>query len=249
MNRHLPIKTALLLSFLLAAWLMPRAQDQNNLAPGAPGHDAQWTNAGKDGVGTSNTVESKVWFTLRDGALTEVYYPTVDVANTRALEFVVAGCGDPSLESTGANHRVEVVDPQSLTFRQINTAKSGAYTITKTYTTDPERPVVLIDVELHGPCHAPQKFYVYYDPSLNNSGMHDSAWTEDGALLASDADKASALVSSGGFVTTTNGYFETSDGLTELRSRGQLETRYARAADGNVVQMGEVRGRDRKSVV
>src|SRR5437660_367460 len=103
MNRHLPIQTALLLSFLLAAWLMPRAQDRNNLAPGAPGHDAQWTNAGKDGVGTSNTVESKVWFTLRDGALTEVYYPTVDVANTRTLKFVVAGCGDPSLESTGAN--------------------------------------------------------------------------------------------------------------------------------------------------
>ena len=245
MKKNIPLRTLLLSLVLLFILVAPRAQSagaDSNLAPGSPGHDAQWTNAGKDGVGTSNTVESKVWFTLRDGALTEVYYPTVDVANTRTLEFVVAGCGDPSLESTGANHRVEVVDPQSLTFRQINTAKSGAYTITKTYTTDPERPVVLIDVELHGPCHAPQKFYVYYDPSLNNSGMHDSAWTEDGALLASDADKASALVSSGGFVTTTNGYFETSDGLTQLRSRGELETRYARATDGNVVQVGEVKG-------
>src|SRR5256714_1774946 len=236
----------ILLSFVLcAAPVTQHAQQMgmsDNLAPGAPGQDAQWTNAGKDAVGTSNTLESKVWFTLRDGVMTEVYYPTVDVANTRTLEFAVAGCDDPSLESTGANHRVEVVDPQSLTFRQINTAKSGAYTITKTYTTDPERPVVLIDVELQGRCRALQKFYVYYDPSLNNSGMHDSAWTEDGALLASDADKASALVSSVGFVETTNGYFETSDGLTELRSRGQLETRYARAADGNVVQMGEVRG-------
>src|SRR5436190_6731563 len=89
----------------------------NGLAPGAPGHDAQWTNAGKDAVGTSNTTDSKVWFTLRGGVMTEVYYPTVDVANTRTLEFAVAGCDDPSLESAGANHRVEVVDPQSLTFR------------------------------------------------------------------------------------------------------------------------------------
>src|SRR3989440_3850730 len=96
----------------------------NDLAPGAPGHDAQWTNAGKDAVGTSNTVESKVWFTLRGGVMTEVYYPTVDVANTRALEFVYTGCGT-SLESADAEHRVEIVDPQSLTFRQINTAKSG----------------------------------------------------------------------------------------------------------------------------
>src|SRR2546423_4629014 len=210
----------ILLSFVLcAAPVTQHAQQMgmsDNLAPGAPGQDAQWTNAGKDAVGTSNTLESKVWFTLRDGVMTEVYYPTVDVANTRTLEFAVAGCDDPSLESAGANHRVEVVDPQSLTFRQINTAKSGAYKITKTYTTDPERPVVLIDVELLGPCHAQQQFYVYYDPSLNNSGMHDSAWTQDGALLASDADKASALVSSVGFVETTNGYFETSDGLTEL---------------------------------
>ncbi|MDT5293608.1 MAG: glucoamylase, partial [Acidobacteriota bacterium] len=79
------------------------------------------------------------------------------------------------------------------------------------------------------------------DPSLNNSGMHDSAWTEDGALVASDSDKASALVSSTGFDETTNGYFGTSDGLDELHKRGFLQSRYGRAADGNVVQVGEVR--------
>src|SRR2546423_5726694 len=243
MKKHLPSHAFLFALTLFSAFLAARAQSTatgNNLAPGAPGHDAQWTNAGKEAVGTSNTLDSKVWFTLREGAMTEVYYPTVDVANTRTLEFVYTGCGYPSLESKDAKHRVEVIDPQSLSFRQVS--ETDMYTITKTYTTDPERPTVLIDVELQGRCRALQKFYVYYDPSLNNSGMHDSAWTEDGALLASDADKASALVSSVGFVETTNGYFETSDGLTELRSRGQLETRYARAADGNVVQMGEVRG-------
>jgi glucoamylase len=237
-----PTLRAILLSvFLFSSSIAPYAQRaDNNLAPGAPGHDAQWTNAGKEAVGTSNTLDSKVWFTLREGAMTEVYYPTVDVANTRTLEFIYTGCGNPSLESKDAKHRVEVIDPQSLTFRQVS--ETDMYTITKTYTTDPERPTILIDVELSGRCRALQRFYVYYDPSLNNSGMHDSAWTEDGALVASDADKASALVSSSGFFETTNGYFETSDGLTELRSRGDLETRYARAADGNVVQVGEVRG-------
>src|SRR2546423_101829 len=243
MKKHLPSHAFLFALTLFSAFLAARAQSTatgNNLAPGAPGHDAQWTNAGKEAVGTSNTLDSKVWFTLREGAMTEVYYPTVDVANTRTLEFVYTGCGNPSLESKDAKHRVEVIDPQSLSFRQVS--ETDMYTITKTYTTDPERPTVLIDVELSGRCRALQRFYVYYDPSLNNSGMHDSAWTEDGALLASDADKASALVSSGGFVTTTNGYFETSDGLTQLRSRGELETHYARATDGNVVQVGEVKG-------
>ncbi len=61
----------------------------NNLAPGAPGKDAQWESAGKTGVGTSTTLESKVWFTLHGGVMTEVYYPTVDVANVRLLQFIV----------------------------------------------------------------------------------------------------------------------------------------------------------------
>src|SRR5436305_14351038 len=181
---------ALLLALaLLSSFFAARAQNvatDNNLAPGAPGHDAQWTNAGKDAVGTANTTESKVWFTLRDGVTTEVYYPTVDVANTRTLEFAVAGCGGLSLESEAAAHRVEVVDPRSPSFRQVS--ETDQYTLAKTYTTDPERPVVLIDVEFRGRCRAPQSLYVFYDPSLNNSGMLDSAWTEGGALVAMDLD-------------------------------------------------------------
>jgi glucan 1,4-alpha-glucosidase len=245
MNKNLSLH-ALLLAFVMlslhaAAYAQGAGESgNNNLAPGAPGRDAQWTNAGKEAVGTSNTMESKVWFTLRGGVMDEVYYPTVDAANTRTLQFIVTGCRETQPEGEAATHRIEVIDPQSLSFRQ--TSETGAYTITKTYTTDPERPVVLIDVEFRGRCRALQRLYVYYDPSLNNSGMHDSAWTEGGALLASDADKASALVSSTGFYETTNGYFGTSDGLDELLKRGFLSEHYGRAADGNVVQVGEING-------
>jgi glucoamylase len=233
---------ALLLSIaVLAATVGTRSQVPNNLAPGAPGRDAHWTSAGKEAVGTSNTLESKVWFTLRGGVMDEVYYPTVDVANTQTLQFVVVGCGDGLTQEEGAANRLEVIDPQSLSFRQ--TSETSTYTLTKTYTTDPERPVILIDVEFKSRCRALQQAYVFYDPSLNNSGMHDSAWTEDGALLASDADKASALVSSVGFTETTNGYLGTaSDGLEELKTRGALSARHARASDGNVVQVGLPRG-------
>src|ERR1043165_9310548 len=139
MNRRPSIKIFLAFSFLLATCGAARAQAVNNLAPGAPGHDAQWTNAGKDAVGTSNTLESKVWFTLRDGVMTEVYYPTVDAAQTRTLEFVVTGCGEVSQESAVAARRVEVTDTQSLSFRQVS--ETSLYTLTKTYTTDPARPL------------------------------------------------------------------------------------------------------------
>ena len=241
MSKRFFLRVALL-SLTLCAWPLPqRAQVQDGLAPGRPGRDAQWPSAGKEAVGTSNTWESKVWFTLRGGVMDEVYYPTVDVANTQTLRFIVKGCDVVREGENGAAHKLEVTDPRSLSFRQ--TSDGTTYTLTKTYTTDPERPVVLIDVEFFNSCRAPQRLYVYYDPSLGNSGMHDTAWTEDGVLLASDGDRASALVSSEGFVETSNGFAGASDGLEELSRRGRLVKHYARAADGNVAQIARVRGR------
>jgi glucoamylase len=59
------------------------AQATNALAPGALGADAYWPSAAKNGLGTSNTLASKVWFTLNNGVLTEVYYPQLDVPNVQ----------------------------------------------------------------------------------------------------------------------------------------------------------------------
>lgn len=250
----------LLYIFILSLWALPLfAQTTNNLAPGAPGTDAQWESAGKKGLGTSASLESKVWFTLGDGVMTEVYYPTVDVANVQALQFVIVSADGRRVETEAEDtlHRVEVLDSRSLTFRQINTAKSGAYTIAKTYVTDPARPTVLIDVQFKS--RTGWRLHVYYDPSLNNSGMHDSAWSigraggitgelvsGEQALLARDVDKASALVYSprpgalGFFGRVSNGYLGTSDGLLELRHKGRLKDDYWRATDGNVLQVAEI---------
>jgi glucoamylase len=236
------------------------AQTMNDLAPGAPGKDAQWESAGKDAVGTSLSLESKVWFTLRDGVMTEVYYPTLDVPNVQMLQLIIVG-GKVETESEDTIHHLEVLDPRALSFRQINTAKSGYYTITKTYVTDPQRNTILIDIQFDS--RTANNVYVYYDPSLNSSGMHDSAWTEGDALLAVDGDKASALISSSGFAyedepfrdvlkpedraqekEISNGYLGVSDGLTELKRNWNNRgfTSYLRAVDGNVVQVAALKG-------
>ena len=216
------------------------AQTTNNLAPGAPGKDAQWESACKDGIGTSASLESKVWFTLRNGVMTEVYYPTVDVANVRLLQLVVVSIDGKSVEveSEATTHSTHVLDPQSLTFSQVNQAKSGAYTIRKTYVVDPLRHALQIAVHFETRNQAPYRLYVYYDPSLSNSGMHDSAWTQEDALLASDGDKASALISSTGFEEMTNGYYETSDGLTELRREAQAAKGYSSGAEDKILFRG-----------
>jgi glucoamylase len=235
------------------------AQTTNVLPPGAPGADAHWRTAAKNGFGTANNVRSKVWFTLADGVMTEVYYPTLDVPNVQMLQLVVVD-GSVRTESEDTTHRLEILDANAPIFRQINTARSGNYTIRKTYVTDPQRNTVLIDITFDSRIAA--NVYLYYDPSLNNSGMHDSAWTEADALIAVDGDKASALISSSGFayehefgrsflkpqersnvLDMSNGYLGMSDGLTELKRNWNRTsfTPYGRAASGNVVQVAALK--------
>src|SRR5688572_25955734 len=168
-------------------------QTTNKFAPGAPGLDSHWPSAAKNGFGTANTLRSKVWFTLNNGVMTEAYYPQLDVPNTQSLQFIVCAAGNCETEADDMRHEIRVLDSRALSFRQINTARNGAYTITKTYTTDPDRPAILIDVSFTSNSKASYGLYVYFDPSLKNSGMHDIGWSEEDAFLAIDADIATAL--------------------------------------------------------
>lgn len=203
----------------------------------AQGADAHWPTAAKNGFGTSTTLASKVWFTLANGVMTEVFFPTLDVPNVQNLQLLLVTDGNVNADTESADtiHRLELPDSGSLTFRQINTAKNGQYTITKTYVTDPQRNTVLIDVQFdsRGAVHP----YVYYDPSLNNSGMHDSAWAEGDAFIAVDGNKASALMSSCGFTNESGTGYLNTIGKIDLSSR---------ADNGNVMQLARIRDLETK---
>src|SRR3954453_19723367 len=95
-------------------------------APGAPGDNAIWTPANKTGFGTSTTTTSKVWHTLQDGKLTEVFYPDLGTPSVRDLQFIVSdGKTFAERESDSTTQRVELADSRSLTYRQVNTDKDG----------------------------------------------------------------------------------------------------------------------------
>ena len=96
----------------------------------AQGNDAHWATAAKNGFGTSNTLASKVWFTLADGVMTEVFYPTIDMPSVKTLQFQVVTGTKTENEIDDTVHQLELPNPSSLTFRQINRAKTGTYTIT-----------------------------------------------------------------------------------------------------------------------
>ncbi|MDH3494629.1 MAG: glycoside hydrolase family 15 protein, partial [Acidobacteriota bacterium] len=240
------------------------------VAPGGPGADAQWASAGKQGVGTSASLESKIWFTLQGGALTDVYYPNVAVNNVHMLQFVVVDPKTKKVETErdDADHEIKVLRPDSLTFQQINTAKSRKWKIKKTYVTNPSGASIWFRVSFETK-DKDLALYLYYDPSLANSGMGDTAtvetaWiaekvttidssgrrkkvTKGGAdtgerVIASFEKNIWSLISVFGSSTSQHsaGFVGENDGLFQLRTGGRLFQRYELARNGNIAQIARI---------
>ena len=92
-------------------------------APGAPGQAATWSPGDKDGFGTARTTASKVWYTLNDGALSEVFFPRIDTPATRDTQLAVSdGASFADREDTSTTHTTALLDGRSLVYRQVNTA-------------------------------------------------------------------------------------------------------------------------------
>jgi glucoamylase len=229
-------------------------------APGAPGKDAEWLSAAKQAIGTSANPESKVWFTLANGVLTEVLYPNVQTAQVQMLQFVVVNPKTKKVETEwdDANHQIKALRPDSLSFQQINTAKSGEWTITKTYAVDPQNDSLLIDVQFSSKLKD-LNLYVYYDASIANSGMKDKAYVGPRVLiplasenkspeqlpeygLAAHEDTThSLLMFTSPISELRSGYAGISDGMDELRKSGKIpETIWRTDAPGNVAQVARI---------
>src|SRR3954462_5079565 len=107
--------------------------------PAAASAATTWTPADKDGYGTSTTTSSKVWHTLDDGRLTEVFYPDLGTPSVRSLELIVSdGRTFAQRDSTAATRTVQLLDSRSLTSRQVD-EQPGRFRVEKTYVTDPAR--------------------------------------------------------------------------------------------------------------
>ena len=224
---------------LLACILVTAPAGPAQTATGAPGEKPVWTNGNKTGLGTSATETSKVWFTLgENGALNEVYYPTIDRANTRDLELAVTdGHGFFEIESRDTDRAIQTPDPAALIFTQVNTSKSGRYRVRKTYITDPAGNTLLVRMRLTTLKGGPLRAFLYFDPALKNSGLRDHGSASGQTLITSKEGVACALAASPAFTAVSTGYAGRSDGLKELRSGSKLAHRYTDAPDGNVAQI------------
>ena len=222
----------------------PRA---TGTAPGAPGAKPDFAPADKHGFGTSTTPASKVWFTLEGAELTEIYYPRLDTPSFRDLQFVVTdGHSLVETERDSTSQRTVLVDPRSLTYRQVNTDKRGRWRLTKTYVTDPGRAVVVVNVVFQSLTGHPYRLYLVADPQLSNNGAQDSGHCSDQGLIDSDGQMASAILTQPALTEASCGFKGTSDGLTDLLAHHRMAWHYASAPNGNVVQLAARRSPARR---
>lgn len=214
-------------------------------APGAPGIALNWCDGAKQMVGTS-LGPARVWFTVGQGILNEVYYPRVDIPQIRDLGFIVAD---------GAGFWVEV---KALQACEITTPEPGIpavqivhrhprFTLIQRLVPEPNRDVMLLEIALEG--DAGLRPYVLLAPHLGGTGQHNHAeaghfrgrralWAQQGpfglALMA--VNEAQSDV----FGHCSAGYTGISDGWQDFDRHGQLQSRYTRAGPGQVALAGEL---------
>ena len=118
-------------------------------APGFPGVAATWSPAAKCGIGRALSPLSRLAFTLGRGILNEVYYPALDQAAIRDLEFIVTGPGGFfSEEQKDCATNTELLAAGVPGYRIENLCGSGRYRILKEIITDPHRDVLVQRVKI-----------------------------------------------------------------------------------------------------
>jgi glucoamylase len=220
-------------------------------APGRPGMEPRWTRGNKDGVGTAYSVESKLWYTLWSGIVTEVYFPTVDRPQIRDMQFLVTD-GETFFheEKRHLRHRVEKLAKHALGYRVTNEDPEGRYDIVKEIIGDPHLPVLLQNIALRRKSKERKgedgriNMYALCAPHLEVGGWGNCALsTEFSGRKLLVAQKQSTWMAMGAnvpFTKTSCGYVGSSDGWTDLSSDFKMDWEYDSADDGNVALTAEI---------
>jgi glucoamylase len=216
-------------------------------APGSPGIPARWTSSAKSGVGTALSAASRVWFTVSHGILNEVYYPRVDQACTRDMGLIVTdGKAFFSEEKRDTKSEVHYLAKGVPAYRLVNTCTQGRYRIQKDIVTDPQRDVVLQQIQFTPLEGAVEDYHLYVllAPHLGNHGGQNTAWIGDfkgvPMLFAERAGSALALGCSAPWLKRSAGFAGASDGWQDLTQHKQMMWTHERAEDGNVALTAEI---------
>ncbi|MFC4077283.1 hypothetical protein [Salinithrix halophila] len=158
----------------------------------------------KEGVGTAFSPLSKVWFTLSQGAVSEIYHPNLSTPVQSRLELSVSdGQGRCYRESLDMTHRLEHPDEHALTYRQVNGDPAGCFRLSKISFTDPSRQCFILHGRLETQQGSPTDYRLNFrwEPWTGGKHRHHIRLLEEGGdrfLCAENGEKAAVLAASCG---------------------------------------------------
>ena len=198
-------------------------------APGGPGAATGWGPGRKQGFGTSPGRQSRVWFTIADGNLSDVFFPAVDRPALLGLRFLVAAPGSPPVDDAAeAEHEVRWLEPGIPCFEV--ESRHLEYVLKTTFATDPDSDALVVSGDFK-PEMPDVRLYLQASPH----GRADAAVLprEPPALIARQEEVWIAIV--GPFSRCSVGYLNSSDLLVDLHDNdGAMTVEYQEATDGFV---------------
>lgn len=216
--------------------------------------EPRWTHGCKDGVGTAYAASSRLWFTLWNGIVTEIYYPTVDRPQIRDLQYLITdGASFFHEEKRDLTiSRAERLSRHTLGYRVTTSDRDERYAIAKEVIADPHLPCLLQRTRLLGDNEwlSRLRLYVLCAPHLEVGGWSNNACVlEVGGRQILAAEKRGTWLALGAtvpFARSSCGYVGASDGWTDLAQHLQMDWELDLAQDGNVALTGELALEDRR---
>ena len=209
-------------------------------ALGSPGIDPRWARGDKDGIGTAYRSSSRVWFSIWNGILTEVYYPHVDKPQIRELIFSFTDGSTFFIDESSLNHRIERITEFSPSYRIISEDPNRRFRLIKEIITDNYAPSVIINVKIqHGENwnDSISSYFTIY-PHIDGEGKNNHGYilhrNFDRIFIAERNGTYMAVKASSQFVKASVGYVGRSDGFTDLKETFNLSREFDNASSGNI---------------
>jgi glucoamylase len=247
----------------------------DSVQPPAHGTASTFDLARKDCLGTARNSTSRVWYTVADGVLSDVYEPTVDNTDVGTLQYAVTdGSTFTDLQTRDMTYTVRA-DATGMACTVTSTDAAHGFRLTTTYVTDPARDSVVMHTLLSAVPGSRTDLrtlhlYARLDAHVNGNGgggtQNGGADTGtvdartgtpvvyDTGTVSQAANRDYAVPTFMDLAATSRGRAEVgyagtaSDGLTQLDSAHRLTTADTSAPDGHITSTQEVTPRQGSDV-
>ena len=119
-------------------------------ATGGRGALSDFDLARKDCLGTARNTTSKIWYTVADGVLSDVYAPTIDTTNVETMQYLVTdGSTFTDLQTRDTTYTVVRRSDRDDLHGHLARPRAAHYRLITTYLTDPARDSVVVHTQLH----------------------------------------------------------------------------------------------------